>query len=111
MTYYNAKQKIVEEQRLIDAKAFRRLTIFMALLLIGVCFMIDMLVWATLSRPYLWVIIVTIACIIIFFSIFNMIVENNHSILLAYKVSKFFIVPYILAILEFLLLSLTGFLR
>ena len=111
MTYYNAKQKIVEEQKLIDAKAFRRLTLFMALLMIGVSFMVDMLVWATLSRPFLWVIIVTIACIIVFFSVFNMIVENNHSILFAYKISKFFIVPYIFAIAEYFILSLTGFLR
>lgn len=111
MTYYNAKRKIVDEQRLIDAKTFRRFTIFMALLIIGVSFMIDMLVWATLSRPYLWVILTTIACIVIFFSVFNMVVENNHSILFVYKLSKFFAVPYVLAIGEFLLLSLTGFLR
>lgn len=111
MTYYAAKTKIVDEQKVVDAKTFRKFTIFLALLMIGVSFMLDMLVWCTLSRPFLWVLLITVACIVIFFSVFNMIVENNNTILGAYKVSKFFIVPYILSIVEFLVLRLTGFLR
>ena len=111
MTYYTAKQKIVEEQRLIDAKSFRKFVIFIALFLIGVCFMVDMLVWGVASRPILWVALVTLMFIIIFFSIFNMILEDNNSFLTAIKISKLFWLPYILSIGEFLLLKLTGFLR
>ena len=109
MTFYEAKTRIVDEERLIDSKSFKKFVAFMALFMIGVCLALNLLILATLGKAYIWCALATIACISIFFTIFKMILEDNNSFITAINVSKFFIVPYIVLIAEYLIFRVLGF--
>ena len=107
MTFQKIKDTLVTERKLLTQKELNKLSLNLALVVLGFCLSLGLLTYATVG--FGTTVIIIILSILAYTWIFDFAVESEKSLERVRKITKFWWFTYIILAIVFIVLKLTRF--
>lgn len=96
MTYQKVKEELVDKRKVVTAKELKKFAVNMFLMVMGTAICISIPVMCILGTTV--ALIATVGCMFVYLQMFDFVCEEENAFKKWNKLSKFWVVPFILTV-------------